>query len=199
MARPKKSDNPRWEWRTFGSDLSSIEAKIGLAIQVPPRRTEEIYLLSSATPHSAKIREGALEVKRLLQVADSGLELWSPAFRAEFPVSADAVMEAFEALELGPPRLHAEDYDLSAFLDEIVSRCAALRAITVKKARRQFVFFNCAAEFVRLRVDDVPLESFAVESDKPSSVLAALRELGLDPKANVSFPKGIESVAVFAH
>jgi hypothetical protein len=59
---------PRWEWRTFGARLSDIEAKVGLTAQIAPRQSDEIYLLNSATPHSAKIRGGVLEVKRLLKV-----------------------------------------------------------------------------------------------------------------------------------
>jgi len=50
----------RWEWRTFGARLSDIEAKVGLTAQIAPRQSDEIYLLNSVTPHSAKIRGGAL-------------------------------------------------------------------------------------------------------------------------------------------
>ncbi len=198
MAGPKKNDAPRWEWRTFGADLSAIEAKIGLAIQVAPRRSEEIYLLNAATPHSAKIRDGALEVKRLLQIDENGLELWTPAFRAEFPLPPQALTEAFSALGLGHPAILPKDYDMEAFLSEIVSRCEALRAVAVKKARRQFVFFDCAAEFVRLHIDAIAQESFALEDERPSSVAAALRALGLESFPNVSFPKGVARALAIA-
>lgn len=192
MAGRKKNDAPRWEWRTFGADLSAIEAKIGLAIQVAPRRSEEIYLLSPATPHSAKIRDSALEVKRLLQVGENGLELWTPAFKAEFPLPAEALTEAFAALGLAPPAVRPRDYDLDAFLTEVVALCEALRAVAVKKARRQFVFFDCAAEFVRLRIGALAQESFALEDEKPSRVVAALRALGLESFPNIGFSKGVE-------
>ena len=77
-------------------------------------------------------------------------------------------------------------------LAEVVSSDGPLRAIQVKKARRQFVFGDCAAEFVRLHIGPVAQESFCVEDEDPSKVVAAVRELGLDPHANISFPKGIE-------
>ncbi len=67
MRQLDSTNAPRWEWRTFGVRLSDIEAIIGLAARIAPRRSDEIYLLNSATPHSAKIRGGVLEVKRLLQ------------------------------------------------------------------------------------------------------------------------------------
>jgi hypothetical protein len=70
---PKTNDMLRWEWRTFSPSLADLEAKIGLAVQIAPRQSDEIYLLNSATPHSAKIRGAVLEVKRLVQVDPSGL------------------------------------------------------------------------------------------------------------------------------
>lgn len=197
MSGPEKSNAPRWEWRIFGSDLSAIEAKIGAAA-VAPRHSEEIYLLNAATPHSAKIRDSALEVKRLLRVDANGLELWNPAFRAEFPLSAPMLAEAFAALALAPPHLPAKDFDCGAFLTEVVARCAALWAARVKKARRQFVFLDCAAEFVQVRVGALSLESFAIESEEPALVLFALRELGLNSRLNVNFPKGVERALAFA-
>ena len=182
---------PRWEWRTFGASLSDIEAKVGLTAQIAPRKSDEIYLLNFATPHSAKIRGGVLEVKRLLQVDSNGLEQWSPAFKACFPLSAPMVQSAFAALDLRPLTTRREVCDLEEFLD-LVANDKALRAIQVKKARRQFVFGDCAAEFVRLHIGPVAQESFCVEDEDPSKVVAAVRELGLDPHANISFPKGIE-------
>ena len=182
---------PRWEWRTFGARLSDIEAKVGLTAQIALRQSDEIYLLNSATPHSAKIRGGVLEVKRLLQVDSKGLEQWSPAFKARFPLSAPMVQSAFAALDLRPLTTRSEVCDLEEFLD-LVANDKALRAIQVKKARRQFVFGDCAAEFVRLHIGPVAQESFCVEDEDPSKVVAAVRELGLDPHANISFPKGIE-------
>ena len=88
MGELGRRNAPRWEWRTFGAGLSDIEAKVGLTARIAPRQSDEIYLLNFATPHSAKIRGGVLEVKRLLQVDSSGLEQWSPAFKARFPLSA---------------------------------------------------------------------------------------------------------------
>ena len=181
----------RWEWRTFGARLSDIEAKVGLTAQIALRKSDEIYLLNFATPHSAKIRGGVLEVKRLLQVDSNGLEQWSPAFKARFPLSAPMVQSAFAALDLRPLTTRREVCDLEEFLD-LVANDKALRAIQVRKARRQFVFGDCAAEFVRLHIGPVAQESFCVEDEDPSKVVAAVRELGLDPHANISFPKGIE-------
>lgn len=193
MREPATSEPPRWEWRIFGADLSALEARLGAPIDAQ-RRSEEIYLLNAATPHSAKIRDGALEVKRLLQVED-GLELWSPAFRGAFPLPAASIEQAFAALAIPAPALDAASYDQDAFLGEIVANCRALRPIAVKKARRRFAFGGCSAESVRLQIGAAPLESVAVECADKARLETALRALGADARLNVNFPKGVERAA----
>jgi hypothetical protein len=192
MGRLDSTNAPRWEWRTFGVRLSDIEAKIGHAARIAPRQSDEIYLLSSATPHSAKVRGGVLEVKRLLRVDSSGLEQWAPAFKERFPLAAPMLRSAFAALDLQPIAPRREVYDLEEFLAEATPIGGPLRAIEVKKARRQFPFGDCAAEFDRVHIGPVALESFCIESEDPSKLIAALQELGLDPHANINFTKGIE-------
>ena len=192
MGEPDGNCAPRWEWRTFGAELPEIEAKLGLTARVAPRRSDEIYLLNSATPHSAKIRGGVLEVKRLLQVDSNGLEQWTPAFKERFPLSAPMLRCAFAALDLRPIATRREVYDLEEFLAEAAPSGGLPRAVEVKKARRQFMYRDCAAEFDRLHIGPVARESFCIESEDPSKVIAAVHEMGLDPHANINFPKGIE-------
>lgn len=191
MAGAKTNDTPRWEWRTFGPSLADLEAKIGLAFQIAPRQSDEIYLLNSATPHSAKIRGAVLEVKRLVQVDPSGLELWSPAFKAAFPMPAPVLQSAFSALGLPHPMIQRGAYTLDEFLSEIAGRNTAFRAIQVSKGRRQFMFGGCAAELVRLGIGTVVQDSFCIEDEVPARIIAALRELGLDSHANINFPAAL--------
>ena len=191
MAWPTSKDTLRWEWRTFSPSLADLEAKIGLAVQIAARHSDEIYLLNSATPHSAKIRAAGLEVKRLVQVDPSGLELWSPAFKATFPLSAPMLKSAFSALGLPHPAIQHGSYALDEFLAEIVGRNLAFRAVQVNKVRRQFVFGGCAAELVRLHIGAIVQDSFCIENETPARIIAALRELGLDSHANINFPAGL--------
>ena len=192
MGEPDGNCAPRWEWRTFGAGLPEIEAKLGPTTRIAPRRSDEIYLLSSATPHSAKIRDGALEVKRLLQVDSSGLEQWTLAFKERFPLSAPMLRSAFAALDLRPIATRRDVYDFEEFLSEVGSNDEPMRAVEVKKTRHQFMYRDCVAEFDRVHIGPVARESFCIESEDPSKIIAAVRELGLDPHANINFPKGIE-------
>jgi hypothetical protein len=135
MDRPKAKDAPRWEWRIFGSSLADLEARIGLTAEIAPVQSDEIYLLNSATPHSAKIRRAVLEVKRLETVDLNGLELWSPAFKAAFPLSAPMLQSAFSALDLPLPAIQRGAYALDEFLVEIIGRNAAFRAVLVNNTK----------------------------------------------------------------
>jgi hypothetical protein len=183
---------PRWEWRTFGRSLARLEARMGPIHSARPVRSDEIYLLSSSTPHSAKIRDGALDIKRLEQVDPNGLELWSPAFKEAFPLAAPMLREAFQTLDLPPPVFGRDAYPLDLFLSELVKRDAAFRVVDVDKTRRQFPYRGCAAEFVSVGVcGDGECESFCVEHEAPERLLSAMRELDLDPHANVNFPAGV--------
>jgi hypothetical protein len=183
---------PRWEWRMFGRNLAGLEVRIGPIGPAEPVHSEEIYLLNSSTPHSAKVRDGALDIKRLEEVDPNGLELWKPAFKGAFPLTAPMLQKAFLILDLPPPVFGRDAYPLNLFLSELVKRDAAFRRVDVNKTRRQFLFRDCAAEFVRVRIcGDGEPDSFCVEHETPERILSALSELDLDPHANVNFPAGV--------
>ena len=190
MTVSKKNTTPRWECRTFAGNLASLEARIGLSLQIAAKRSSETYLLNSRTPHGAKLRNGELEIKRLERVDPTGLELWNPVFQNGFPLPAPLLQRAFMAFGLPTPMTERDQYSLDEFLIEI-GRDATFRAVRVEKARRQFIFGGCMAELVRIRIGAIATDSFCVEDENPQKVLAALRELGLDSRANINFPKAL--------
>ena len=167
MGEPDENCAPRWEWRTFGASLPEIEARLGPTTRIAPRRGGEIYLLSRATPHSAKIRGGALEVKRLLQVDSSGLEQWTLAFKERFPLSAPMLRSAFAALDLRPIATRRDVYDFEEFLSEVGSSDAPMRAVEVKKTRHQFMYRDCAAEFDRVHIGPLAREKLLSRKRRP--------------------------------
>jgi hypothetical protein len=86
-------------------------------------------------------------------------------------------------------------------LDEFLAEVAhntGFRTVHVNKKRRQFVFRGCVAEFVRLRTGAIVRDSFCIEDEVAARVIAALHELGLDSRANVNFPKGLERALIGA-
>src|SRR5262245_41299459 len=79
---------PRWEWRTFG-EVGPAEQALAQHTPGSVHDSDEIYVLSVGSDASVKVRDELMDVKRLLQVGDDGLELWRPVLKGAFPLSAD--------------------------------------------------------------------------------------------------------------
>jgi hypothetical protein len=183
---------PRWEWRTFSASLAARERAIGPLADVAPRNSSEIYILSLHGPQNAKLRDGLIDIKRLQQVDDDGLELWEPVFKAKFPLGRSDIAVAFSEWHLPLPALSRDSYTIEEFFNSLIAAQPALRVARVDKSRRGFVFQGCIAEFVRLSVESRSLQSFSLEHEDRSLILAALEQLGLDSHANTSYPLGLK-------
>lgn len=160
---------PRWEWRAFGEAFPEVEARIGPEEKV--QESDELYLLSSESDASVKVRGGLLDVKRLERVDEAGLEQWRPVLKIEFALSADDVETLLSALGIG-----------------------GVRAVAVQKRRRHFTFEDCMAELSEFRTDRGSMLTVAVESEDPERVLAAVRSLGLEARRNVSVPRALKTL-----
>ena len=134
-----------------------------------------------------------MDVKELQGVDDYGLEQWKPVLKAEFPLAADDVRRVGEALgvELSPG---PDAYSLEALLDEVVGPNPALTAVGVHKLRRHYSVAGAMAERTEVRAEGREIGTIAVESEDQARVPAALRELGLEGRANVSFPRGLKAL-----
>ena len=113
---------PRWEWRTFGDSDDPFSA-------LEPEKVEEsdeIYLLSTASDASVKIRDSKLDVKLLQSVDDDGLEQWKPVLKAAFPLGRDDVAALLEALGIDGPPVSRSEYTLEQLIEELVAPTAGL-------------------------------------------------------------------------
>lgn len=182
---------PRWEWRCFAPVLAPLAQAAGVPANTAPRESDEIYLLELARPENAKIRDGVLDIKRLRQVDADGLELWEPVFKGRFPLSRSDLTAAFEAwgLHAAAPR---EAYTIDQLLDEVIRPRPDFHVVRVHKSRRGFMFAGCIAEFVHLTAESLVLESFSLEHEDRTLILAALHRLGLDSHGNTSYPLGLK-------
>ncbi|HTO78214.1 MAG TPA: hypothetical protein VMJ31_00400 [Methylocystis sp.] len=179
---------PRWEWRTFAASLAELEAKIGRVAQVPPHRSEELYLANGHSPHNAKIRDAQLDVKRIKLTAPTGLELWEATLKRGFPLSAPMIASFFAALDLAPPAPRRESYQMEEFLSEVIGGEPGFQSVKVIKARRVFSFGGRRSELARLSIGGAGVETFCIEDENAERIEDALRELGLDPAANTNYP-----------
>jgi exopolyphosphatase/guanosine-5'-triphosphate,3'-diphosphate pyrophosphatase len=158
------------------------------------QESDELYLLAPGERDNVKIRDDLLDVKRLERVDDAGLEQWVPVTKASFPVPAATVESVVRDLGVAVPALERATYTLDELLDEVVRPCADLLPVNVHKTRRRYTVGGCMAELTDVVAGRNATRTIAVESDDPELVLAAVRELGLSSRPNVSFPSGLAAL-----
>jgi exopolyphosphatase/guanosine-5'-triphosphate,3'-diphosphate pyrophosphatase len=181
---------PRWEWRVFGTGYGAAEEAFAALPPGPVAESDEVYLLSAAGSN-VKVRDGRVDIKLLREVDGDGLERWEPVMKSAFPLPAAEVVRVFDALGVLAPPLTRDAYTLDQFLAELVEPSSVVRAVRVHKRRQRYTLANCMAEVADLEVDGRSTRTIAVESEDPSSVMAAVRSLGLDGQVNTSYPRGL--------
>ena len=180
----------RWEWRAFGA--AGADGAFGSLEPDRVEESDETYVLSRAGDASTKVRDGRLDVKRLVQVRDDGLEQWRPAMKAVFPVSASDADVALEALQS-----HAALTRGARSADELAGAGPGLLAVPVHKRRAHYTVGGCRAELTSLKTASGTVDTIAVESEEPARVSAAVRDLGFDTRRNVCVARGLKALVGF--
>ena len=188
---------PRWEWRTFGNDFGAAEATLGGLAVERVEESDDLYLLVRDGDATVKVRHGRLDVKGLLAVDDDGLEQWVPVAKHAFPVTREDVAAALARLAVVGPPLERETYSVEELLDEVVPAVGALRAVMTHKRRTHYLLGGARAEICELRTDTGSTRSLAIESEDPALVVAAVRSLGLEARANVCMVRGLKVLTSF--
>jgi exopolyphosphatase / guanosine-5'-triphosphate,3'-diphosphate pyrophosphatase len=184
---------PRWEWRTFGPGLGAAEDALAALTPGPVEESDELYLLAAADGN-VKVRDDLMDIKLLREVGADGLERWEPVMKRGFPLPAAEVPRVFDALGVLPPLLTRDAYTLGQFLDELVEPSGAARAVKVHKRRVRYLLGGCRAEIADLEVSGRAVRTIAIESEDPSAVIAAVRDVGLDGHVNTSYPRGLAAL-----
>jgi len=188
---------PRWEWRTFGEHLGAPDSRLAALTPERVQESDELYLLAVAGDASVKIRDGLMDVKHLEHISEDGLERWRPVMKSAFPLAAADVASVLDALHTAAPSLSRSAYSLDELLEEIVQPNAHLRAVEVHKSRRHYTIGGCMTELTEMRTDSGTTRTIAVESEDPALVIAAVRDLGLGSRANVSVARGLKALVGF--
>ena len=186
----------RYEFRLFAPDLAEVEARLR-ARAAPSRYREslETYLLiPGRSDLNLKIRDGVLELKRLLQ-RERGLEQWHPEFRQEFPVSVNRLSERLEGhLNLAEPPSELGDWDAARFVHWVADPYIGVGVASLFKQRFGFELDGCLVEIDRLLVNGASLMSAAIESPDAEAVLALRNNLALQARENVGYVLALERV-----
>jgi exopolyphosphatase / guanosine-5'-triphosphate,3'-diphosphate pyrophosphatase len=188
---------PRWEWRTFGEAFGDAEERLGALAPTRVDDSDEVYIVSTRGEGSIKVRGGELDVKRLEQVNDDGLEQWRPVAKAEFPIAAAEITSLLSALDVAVPSLGRDAYELDELVEEVVSPNGDLLAVPVHKHRVHYVVDGCKAELTEMRSGSLVTRTIAVEDEDPALVRETVEELGLWSRPNVNVPRGLEALVGF--
>ena len=110
--------------------------------------------------------------------------------KSALPISAGDARAVLAALRVSAP-LDRDTYDLA---DLVAAAEGAARAVPVHKTRRHCTIGGCMAELTDLRTGDRSTRTIAIESEEPALVIAAVRELRLGSRPNVSVPRGLRAL-----
>ena len=124
LGRASKADEltivPRWEWRTFGEGFGRPRRGSRRSTPGAVDDSDEIYVLSTRSDASVKMRDGLMDVKHLETVNDDGLEQWIAGAEGRVPARRRPTRPRFVA-ELGvePGTLDRDAYTLDELLGEV--------------------------------------------------------------------------------
>jgi exopolyphosphatase/guanosine-5'-triphosphate,3'-diphosphate pyrophosphatase len=189
---------PRWEWRTFGETFEGAEDILGAMTPEAVQETDELYIVAAGTPAIVKVRFELMDVKRLLEVDDNGLQLWVPVMKSGFPLAAEHLADVFRELGATAPDLAGEEYTLDQVIAEIVGTGGRLRAVSVHKKRARYTVNGCMAELTDVTADGKPTRTIAVEAADPAAVIAAVESLGLGGRPNQSYASALSDLTAEA-
>ena len=90
--------------------------------------------------------------------------------------------------------LARKEYALDQVLGDVVDPSPDLLQSTCTSGAGTCTVGGAMAELSELSADEGVLRTIAVESEDPALVTAAVRELGLDLRRNISVPKGLKEL-----
>ncbi len=183
---------PRWEWRTFGQDLSDGIKTIQAYPEEKVRTSSEIYILSQNSNDNTKIRDELMDIKTLLRVHQQGLEQWTPILKASFPIHINDLAIVYKAFNLPLPFLKKDEYTYEEYLNELIIPNKSLIMVNVVKERHGFTIDDAIVEFANVKFNNVPIQTIAVEHADPDLVLKTVNKLGLDHYENINYIKAMK-------
>ncbi len=183
---------PRWEWRTFGPGVEIAAPHFAALTSTGVQESDETYLLSGTRP-TAKVRDGLMDIKSLVEADSHGLEQWKPVMKVAFPLVAADVGATFAALGLPAPPLARDTYTYDQFVAELAGP-GGLRPVAVHKRRVRYVINGCTSEVTDVTVDGIAGRTVAIESEDEEAVIEAVASVGLAEYVNTSYARGLAAL-----
>ena len=99
----------------------------------------------------------------------------------------------FPSLQLDAPTLVKPEYTFDGFLSEVIRPNPKIAIVAVSKARFQYRIGVCVAEYSRIKINQTPRDTVAVESTDADAVLELVSTLGIH-ETNVSYIREIRRI-----
>jgi hypothetical protein len=184
--------HPRAEFRVFGHGIIAIVQPNmwngKTVLQQMREMPAETYVLSAASPGvNVKVRDGVLDIKTRVGDTPEGYQIFQPAAKLPFPLTADRLAAASTFLGVTLP-LPGDGATMP--FPEFVKRAAAhpdLHLVTVTKERFGFTIGDAICEYARVWFNGALMESACVESERYESMSGVIDGLGLSHFPNTNY------------
>ena len=184
---------PRWEWRTFGSDFGEADAKFAALEVEAVQESDETYFISPTSDETVKIRAGLMDIKKLVETSDAGLERWRPVLKQGFPIPLEQARRVCAELHVDPPAAGQDELSLEELLEGLSSSACGVRSVRVHKRRQRYTIDGCISELTDVTADGMHVRTVAIESEAADQVVSAVETMGLTAYPNISYPRWLKS------
>ncbi|MBT4331728.1 MAG: hypothetical protein HOD64_00480 [Candidatus Cloacimonetes bacterium] len=191
---------PRWEWRTFGEDLSKGEKNIKTYGNARHRESKEIYILSKNSNDNTKIRDELMDIKSPIRISEeTGLEQWTVLAKSAFPIHINDLALVYKAFGLQMPYLEKDEYSYEEYIEDLIGKHPDLKMITVEKNRHGYLIDDAIVEIAEVKFNEFETKTIAVEHADMEIVLNTVKKLGLVEYENVNYIKAMKRAFGFRY
>lgn len=184
---------PRWEWRTFKSDLSKESEPVRAIGNSFDRESEEIYILSQRSNDNTKIRDELMDIKTPVRMnKQTSLEQWTVLAKSSFPIHINDLVLVYKAFGIEMPYLDKDEYDYTEYMEKLIKPNPELKIVNVKKNRHGYKLNDAIIEVAEVKFDDVSMQTISVEHADPALVIRTVKDLGLYSYENINYIKAMK-------
>jgi hypothetical protein len=180
----------RWELRVWDLD-ETVHDRLH-ALNPDPDITAQVdcHLIGPRYEFTAKIRDGVLEVKQLLE-RRAGFQRWAPDWASEPPHEPKELNRLL--VELGADRSEDLNPVSNSKLIDLVNTARGLKAVDVTKKRRDFDLGDVLAEISEIEIDgSEPRSCVLIESTSIDRMREMRDHLSLNGAPNVALHNAIK-------
>lgn len=185
---------PRWQWRTFSADLSSLARRFPGLLLGDERRVDETHLVCLHSAHHAFLRGETLELRWRKEVGPEGFELWDTVLRSDLPFRREHLARLWSAWLLDGSMPDKEFRTIASFIDEAIVPAPSVLPVRLTRwcLETRFQGVDFSTESIAIK-GAAAVQSLSIEHEDPALLEQVLNQLGLKARDNVNFLQGLRS------